>query len=274
MKEIREIIKKSSFKLDEANKKVEYFCGMCQQKININFRTIVCTACNKWIHKRCVSIPWEKAVKNKHVFKCKNCEGKDEAPKVANNPNMMDVEKLTSTVLLSGADARSFGGDISNTDLKSLENGGWVTDGIISLIFGNIQQYVNGNKLALVEPSITQILRKSPDPCTVAKTVEDLKLKEMDYVFFPVNNNDNVDGEGGSHWSLLVYISDKRHVKFYHHDPISGANHRHANELIKNLSKANTFFKSKPKIEEVVIPEQVNGYDCGIYSDICGSVGK
>merc|ERR1711874_444940 len=107
-------------------------------------------------------------------------------------------------------------------------------------IFGNIQQYVNGNKLALVEPSITQILRKSPDSCTVADTVEDLKLKEKDYVFFPVNNNDKVDGEGGSHWSLLVYISDKRHVKFYHHDPISSANHRHANKLIKNLSKANT----------------------------------
>ena len=76
-----------------------------------------------------------------------------------------------------------------------------------------------------MEPSVTQILRKSSDPGTVAKMVEDLKLKEMDYVFFPVNNNDKVDGEGGSHWSLLVYISDKRHMKFYHHDPIRDANH-------------------------------------------------
>ena len=254
--------------MDEANKKVEYFCGRCQKKINKNGDTILCTACDKWIHKRCVSIPWPKAVKNKQFFKCKNCEGGDKVPKVASNPNVTDVEKLTKMVLLFEDDVRSFGGDISNTDLKSLENGGWVTDNIISLVFGNIQQYVNGNKLALVEPSVTQILRKSPDPGTVAKTVEDLKLKEMDYVFFPVNNNDKVDGEGGSHWSLLVYISDKRHVKFYHHDPISGANHRHANELIKNLSKANTFFKSKPKIEEVVVPEQVNGYDCGIYTVI------
>ena len=133
----------------------------------MNFPTIVCTTCSKWIHKRCVSIPREKAVK-KHVFKCKNCEGIDEAPKVANDPNMKDVEKLTSAVLLSGTGARGFGDDISNTDLKSLENGGWVTDGIISLIFGNIQQYVNGNKLALVEPSIIQIFRKSPVSCTVA----------------------------------------------------------------------------------------------------------
>ena len=132
---------------------------------------------------------------------------------------------MISTILLSGAGARGFSDDISNTDLKSLENGGWVTDGIISLIFGNIQQYVNGNKLVLVKPSVTQMFRKSLDSCTVTKTVEDLKLKERDYIFFPVNNNDNVDGEGYSHWSLLVYISDKRHMNFYHYDPISGANH-------------------------------------------------
>ena len=104
------------------------------------------------------------------------------------------MEKLTDAVLLSGAGARSFCGDISNADLESLENGGWVTDGIISLIFGNIQQYVNGNmsrlfgniqqyvngnKLALVKWSITQMLRKSPDSCVVTKTV-DFKLKEKD----------------------------------------------------------------------------------------------
>ena len=112
----------------------------------------------------------------------------------------------------------------------------------------------------------------SPKYLENPQMVEDLKLKEMDYVFFPVNNNDRVDGEGGSHWSLLVYISDKRHVKFFHHDLISDANHRHANKLIGNLSRANTFFKSNPKIEEVVVPKQVNGYDCGIYTVIYAGV--
>ena len=93
MKEIREIIKKSSFKLDEANKKVEYFCGMCQQKINMNFPTIVCTACNKWIHKRCVTIPWDRAEKNKNVFKCKNCEEK-EAPEVTEPIEPIQVDDV------------------------------------------------------------------------------------------------------------------------------------------------------------------------------------
>ena len=113
------------------------------------------------------------------------------------------------------------------------------------------------------------MLRKSldSDSYTVARTIEDLKLKEMDCVFFPVNN-DRVDQEGGSHWSLLVCISDGRHVNFSHHDPIGGANNRHAGELGKKLSKTSTFFKSKSKIEEAVVPKQINGYDCGIYTVI------
>merc|ERR1711888_176562 len=275
MKEIRDIIKKRSIvESDEANKKVEYFCGMCRNRINMNFPTIVCTTCGKWVHQRCVSNPWEKAVKNKHDFKCKNCERVDKTPEeeyvpnVPSVPNVMGVEELTNKILLSGecASANGENSNLSSIDLKSLENGGWVTDSIIAHVFGKIQQYVNENKLALVKPSITQIFQRSPDPCIVAKMVEDLKLKEKDYILFPVNNNDRVEGGGGSHWSLLVYISDKRDVNFDHYDPIRGANNRQANELVRKLSETNTFSKSKLKVEEVLVPNQINGHDCGIYT--------
>merc|ERR1712121_14375 len=40
-----------------------------------------------------------------------------------------------------------------------------------------------------------------------------------------------------------------------------------ANELVGKLSKTNTFCKSKLKVE-VVVPNQINGYDCGIYTMI------
>merc|ERR1712105_551435 len=43
-------------------------------------------------------------------------------------------------------------------------------------------------------------------------------------------------------------------------------------ELIENLSRANTLFKFNPKIEEVVVSKQVNGYDCGIYTVIYAGV--
>merc|ERR1711874_968326 len=88
MKEIRETLKKST-----CNKKAEYFCGMCQQIINVGFPTMVCTDCNKWIHKRCVSISWVKAVENKHIFKCKNCEEKDDETTEDDIEIAEDVEK-------------------------------------------------------------------------------------------------------------------------------------------------------------------------------------
>ena len=57
-------------------------------------------------------------------------------------------------------------------------------------------------------------------------------------------------------------------MNFYHQDPIGGANNRHAGELVEKLSKTSIFFKSKSKMEEVDVPRQINGYDCGIYTVI------
>ena len=87
--------------------------------------------------------------------------------------------------------------------------------------------------MTLVEPSITQMLRKSSDSYHIANTVKDLKLNENVYVFFSVNDNNKVDSEDGSHWSLLVYASDGNHRGFYHHDPIGSANLQHKTELME-----------------------------------------
>ena len=89
------------------------------------------------------------------------------------------------------------------------------------------------------------MLRKSPDLDHVRGTVKDLKLNEKDYIFFSDNNNNKLDGEGGTHWSLLVYTSDEKHRGFYLHDSIGRANLHHATELMERLSKADVSFKKK-----------------------------
>ena len=89
------------------------------------------------------------------------------------------------------------------------------------------------------------MLRKSADSDHVGGTMKDLKLNENDYVFFPVNDNNKLDGEGGSHWSLLVYTSDKKHRGFYHHDPIGRTNLQHATELMERLSGLMCFLRTK-----------------------------
>ena len=57
-------------------------------------------------------------------------------------------------------------------------------------------------------------------------------------------------------------------MNFYHYDPIRGANNQQANELVRKLSETNTFCKSKLKVEEVLVPNQINGHDCRIYTMI------
>ena len=86
-------------------------------------------------------------------------------------------------VLLLGIGTHNFYGNISKTDLESLDDGKWVTDNVISLIFKNIQRNVDGCSIALVEPSITQMLRKSADLDLVRGTMKDLKLNENDCIF-------------------------------------------------------------------------------------------
>ena len=116
MNEIREVIEKSSFKMNGGDGKVEFFCGMCQRTIYKNHSSIKCTRCSEWIHKRCVSIPWNEAEKNKQVFKCKNCENKGETPKITKkykDLNVKNVEELTDRVLLSGIGTHNFSGSIS-----------------------------------------------------------------------------------------------------------------------------------------------------------------
>merc|ERR1712179_756577 len=98
----------------------------------------------------------------------------------------------------------------------------------------------------------------------IRKAVKELKLNEKDYIFFPVNDNKELDSEGGSHWSLLVYASDEKHRGFYHYDPLGSANLQHATELMERLSETNVFPKSK--IIEEISPKQINNYDCGIYT--------
>ena len=83
-------------------------------------------------------------------------------------------------VLLLGTSTHNFYGNISKTDIESLDDGKWVTDNVITLIFKNIQRNVDGCNIALVEPSITQMLRKSSDSDHVGGTVKDLKLNEND----------------------------------------------------------------------------------------------
>ena len=68
-------------------------------------------------------------------------------------------------------------------------------------------------------------------------------LTNKEYIMMPVNNNDDLEKDAGTHWSLLIY--KKTDNKFYHYDSTNGINEKHAKKVIELISKANQYFKNE-----------------------------
>ena len=91
--------------------------------------------------------------------------------------------------------------------------------------------------------------------------IGDLNLDSKALIFIPVNDHQDVEKSGGSHWSLLVFCRPT--AICYYFDSSHGSNKKSAMEI---------FYKFKPlfkceaaKVEEQPTPQQPNGYDCGVY---------
>ena len=133
---MREAIERGSPKINGGSGKAVYPCGICQGNVKKSHGSVICTKCSMWIHLDCTEFTsHEEAKKHKDVFKCRNCEDKDETPKAAEKRKTLEVknvEHLMNEVLLLGTGTHDFYRNISNTDIESLDDGKWVNDNIIS----------------------------------------------------------------------------------------------------------------------------------------------
>ena len=158
------------------------------------------------------------------------------------------------------------GGHLSEEDVISLNDGNYVTDAII-LFFINILRKMRmdnmvNNKIKIVDPSVAHLMKTSRCLDTIANQKNEEKLNEYDWVMYPVNN-DAPEGNGGTHWSLLVYR--KRDNKFLHLDPIRGLNKKHAVELMLKIQDVEMIESDGygPQFVEIPCEKQKNGFDCG-----------
>ena len=121
------------------------------------------------------------------------------------------------------------GGHLTEEDLISLNDRNYVTDSIlllfITMLRKNKEWAMDRNKIKIVDPSVAHLLKNYRCLDTICNQKTEQKLNEYDWVMYPVNN-DAPEGNGGTHWSLLVYR--KRDNKFLHFDPIRGLNNKHA----------------------------------------------
>jgi len=100
----------------------------------------------------------------------------------------------------------------------------------------------------------------------VHDTVQDLNLSSRKLIFIPVNDCNNINAGGGSHWSLLVYHQSDH--SFYYYDSSGSYNLNNAkqlaNKLVKHIKPSNN---SKTAATVLVrnTPQQSNGHDCGCF---------
>uniref|UniRef100_A0A2P2M2A4 Sentrin/sumo-specific protease senp8 n=1 Tax=Rhizophora mucronata TaxID=61149 RepID=A0A2P2M2A4_RHIMU len=156
---------------------------------------------------------------------------------------------------------------LRQSDLDILSGPFFLNDRIIEFYFSHLSSVLPLEDVLLVSPAIAFWITNCPDLGSLKDFLEPLKLPNRSLVMFPVNNNDDVSlPEGGSHWSLVVYWRNQK--VFVHHDSYGATNERYARQLYKAVVGFLGTSDTGPEttyMEFTDSPQQVNGYDCGIY---------
>ncbi|KAF6134799.1 hypothetical protein GIB67_002200 [Kingdonia uniflora] len=157
---------------------------------------------------------------------------------------------------------------LRRSDLSILSGPYFLNDRIIEFYFSYLETSYASQDILLVPPSISFWIANCPDVESLKDFVVPLKFPDKKVIIFAVNNNNDVNmAEGGTHWSLLAY--ERNSYVFVHHDSMAGSNRSAA----KNLCSAVVGFmglsddsgKGAEFMECSTMPQQTNGYDCGLY---------
>jgi len=169
--------------------------------------------------------------------------------------------------------------ELGASDASLLGPRQWLNDACIAYVFELLAQREGMDRVCLLmEPSITftaaslqqpEVLR---DMLSVRRVRDEPSLAELllerDVVLFPINDNDNPEQVGGSHWSLLCYRRLRgRGGCFEHYDSCGVHNIEEAKAVARcfeSLLEPSSNTPSK-RIMPMRSPKQVNGYDCGVY---------
>eukprot|EP00742_Colponemidia_sp_Colp-10_P008775 GILJ01009526.1.p1 GENE.GILJ01009526.1~~GILJ01009526.1.p1 ORF type:complete len:279 (+),score=35.27 GILJ01009526.1:94-930(+) len=156
---------------------------------------------------------------------------------------------------------------LSEEDVASVD--GWLTDQILSFYFKYLKRercpHPYRQNIKFIDPAISFLVLSSSSLREIRTVLMPLKLESRDLIFFPVNNNVDMQGEGGSHWSLIVFIKATR--TFHSFDSLQGSNREPSRVLYEKLSAFLTSIDVPGPFEFVIeaTPQQINSSDCGVY---------
>jgi len=162
--------------------------------------------------------------------------------------------------------SKSRRGSEEENDLAGLERGGWISDHNMDVYYEYLTNEILTesqhwkNKILLISPTLAFLIRHATALQDITTALPN-NLGEVGYVFFPINDNDDVtEGHGGSHWSLLVV---NRHIRLgLHYDSLSQRNYEVAK---KTLDKISHLMNEELRFVPQPSPQQANQSDCGVH---------
>ena len=167
------------------------------------------------------------------------------------------------------------GTNLCKEDIESVNDGKYVTDQVIEFFMQScMQSYeeqteVNKTRerIKIIGPAMTYLLQKEDSKSAIKQHKKELNLNNHEWVIYTINNNSDPEkGDGGTHWSLLIYR--KKDNKYIYFDSVKEINLRHAKELITNLAVDNESFGMNgdlPTYKVAKCKQQNNSFDCGIF---------
>lgn len=152
---------------------------------------------------------------------------------------------------------------LRRSDVELLRGPHWLNDSIISFFFEYLERlkFSKYTNFLFISPEVTQCIKVTPDN-EIGVFLNPLNAHVKDFIFFALNDNEQIDHSGGSHWSLLVLSQPEQLI--FHYDSSKGANQDQAVYLSKKLIKFMGMKTYSSHIEGSCL-QQRNGYDCGIH---------
>jgi sentrin-specific protease 1 len=103
----------------------------------------------------------------------------------------------------------------------------------------------------------------------VTRWTKTIDIFEMDKIFFPINLNNE-------HWAMAVVFMRRKRICYY--DSLSWNGEKYVNGLMQWVQDEGINKKNGMRVDaaewelsykESNVPQQTNGYDCGVFSIIC-----
>lgn len=149
------------------------------------------------------------------------------------------------------------------SDVDLLRGPCWLNDTLISFYFEylEVDRFKKNPQLLFVPPDVTQCIKFAP-LSEMQVFLDPLQSDRRNFIFFALNNNEQAEYSGGTHWSLLVFSHPEKMV--FHFDSSRGSNQYQAVEFGEKL--LNYFgLPSLGRFSEPMCLQQTNGHDCGIF---------